>query len=453
MPKGIHPKPSLKNVGSKSSGIIKKHKHHKHHEPKPPDGGLMAWMIVLASFLVNGILFGVINSYSIIYTVFEKHLRDTGVANSESKAALVGSLSMGFTFFMSIVSGMLTRLLGLRKTAVLGGAIACLGLVISSFNEYNHVVLCFSYGFMYGSGSSLAYTPSLAILGHYFKKHLGMVNGIVTVGSSVFTVILPPLMDYIITNHGLAWLFRVLVLLNIVTLFCGFLFKPLMPEGKISKKNHTCCEVIFDLVNVDMWRIKRYRYWALPMPVCLFGYFVSFVHIKRFIEINFDKDVSKNLPLQCIAFMSGVGRLLFGALSDSPRLNKIYLQQISFYVIGSSTIFMPFIKLFWLLVVTALVIGLFDGCFISLMGPIAIQLVGAQYAAQAIGFMLGLAAPFLSVGPTLAGYVFHITKSYTIPFIVAGICPIVGASLMFCIHKQPPAVILPNLPPDAVKPK
>lgn len=344
---------------------------------------------------------------------------------------------MGFTFFMSIASGILSRLLGLRKTAVLGGVIACTGLIISSFNEYNYIVLSFTYGLMYGSGSSLAYTPSLAILGHYFKKYLGLVNGIATVGSSVFTVIMPPLMEYMITHHGLRWLFRVLVLFNIVTLLCGFLFKPLFGEEKPTTTDRSCKTLLSTMVNVDMWKIRKYRFWALPMPICLFGYFVSFVHIKRFIEINFDDSVSKNLPLQCIAFMSGVGRLLFGFLSDSPRLNKIYLQQISFYVIGCSTIFMPFIKKFWLLVATALLIGLFDGCFISLMGPIAIEICGPAYAAQAIGFMLGICAPMLSVGPTLAGYVFSITKSYTIPFICAGICPIVGSTLMFCIHTKP----------------
>lgn len=52
----------------------------------PPDGGMRAWMIVVAAFLVNGIVFGVINSYSIIYTVLEKHIHQEGIPNPESKA-------------------------------------------------------------------------------------------------------------------------------------------------------------------------------------------------------------------------------------------------------------------------------------------------------------------------------------------------------------------------------
>ena len=40
---------------------------------------------------------------------------------------------------------------------------------------------------MFGLGAALAYTPTLAILGHYFKRYLGLVSGVVTAGSSVFT--------------------------------------------------------------------------------------------------------------------------------------------------------------------------------------------------------------------------------------------------------------------------
>ncbi|KPI94149.1 Monocarboxylate transporter 10 [Papilio xuthus] len=80
--------------------------------------------------------------------------------------------------------------------------------------------------------------------------------------------------------------------------------------------------------------------------------------------------------------------------------------------------------------------GLFDGAFIALIGPIAFELCGATHAAQAIGCMLGLAAPPLSVGPPIAGYIRSITKSYKIPFVLAGISPLVGATVMFSVHYQ-----------------
>jgi MCP family monocarboxylic acid transporter-like MFS transporter 10 len=47
--------------------------------------------------------------------------------------------------------------------------------------------------------------------------------------------------------------------------------------------------------------------------------------------------------------------------------------------------------------------GLFDGCFISLLGPIAFDIVGPAGASQAIGFLLSLCSIPLTVGPPIAG--------------------------------------------------
>ena len=41
-----------------------------------------------------------------------------------------------------------------------------------------------TYGVVLGFGFSLSYTPSLVILGHYFKRRLAIVNYLVTSGTS-----------------------------------------------------------------------------------------------------------------------------------------------------------------------------------------------------------------------------------------------------------------------------
>ena len=117
-------------------------------------------------------------------------------------SALVGSLTIGTTFFLSFLVGMLADKIGLRLTAVIGGALATLGMALSAVG-YKHIeVLYVTYGIMFGTGSSLVYTPSLTILGHYFRKKLGVVNGIVTAGSSLFTIGLSFINQYILENHG-----------------------------------------------------------------------------------------------------------------------------------------------------------------------------------------------------------------------------------------------------------
>jgi MCP family monocarboxylic acid transporter-like MFS transporter 10 len=162
-------------------------------------------------------------------------------------------------------------------------------------------------------------------------------------------------------------------------------------------------------------------------------YFVPYVHIGKFIEGKFPTE-NKNLPLMCIGITSGLGRLLFGWISDLPRVNRIFLQQISFYFIGLMTILVPLTDDYTVLLIIVLALGLFDGCFISLLGPIAYDLCGAHGAAQAIGFLLGLCSFGLTAGPPIAGELYDNYNSYTLPFVLAGIPPIIGASLMFIIR-------------------
>lgn len=51
-----------------------------------PDGGTRAWFIMVASFLCNGILFGVVNSYGIIYVEFKHKFQESGIDHAASKA-------------------------------------------------------------------------------------------------------------------------------------------------------------------------------------------------------------------------------------------------------------------------------------------------------------------------------------------------------------------------------
>ena len=57
---------------------------------------------------------------------------------------------------------------------------------------------------MVGSGSSLVYTPSVVILGHYFKRYHGIVNGFVTIGSAVLGVALPHVLKFLFHNVGVS---------------------------------------------------------------------------------------------------------------------------------------------------------------------------------------------------------------------------------------------------------
>ena len=55
-------------------------------EKQPPDGGFRAYTVLFASFLCNGLIFGIVNTYSIVYVEVFATFTKNGVANAASKA-------------------------------------------------------------------------------------------------------------------------------------------------------------------------------------------------------------------------------------------------------------------------------------------------------------------------------------------------------------------------------
>lgn len=51
-----------------------------------PDGGIRGYSVMICAFMCNGILFGIINTYSVIYLSLQKQLKESGDELASSKA-------------------------------------------------------------------------------------------------------------------------------------------------------------------------------------------------------------------------------------------------------------------------------------------------------------------------------------------------------------------------------
>ncbi|XP_028295674.1 monocarboxylate transporter 10 [Gouania willdenowi] len=395
-----------------------------------PEGG-WGWVVMLAAMWCNGSVFGIQNAFGLMFLSL---LREFGSEDDDDlrfKTAWVGSLSMGMIFFCSPIVSIFTDMLGCRVTAVGGAAVGLVGLLASSFVT-SLGPLYFTYGIVFACGCSFAYQPSLVILGHYFKKRLGLVNGIVTAGSSIFTITLPFVLSDLLEKVGLFNTMRILCILMFVLMLAGFTYKPLLPTKP--KSTEKGCARLRQIFNVNIWKSSGYRIWAFGIPAALYGYFVPYVHLMNHVEERFGKDTNKEVLLMCIGITSGVGRLIFGQVADYVAgVNKVYLQVTSFFVIGLMSMMIPLCHIFGGLIAVCLLMGLFDGCFICIMAPIAFELVGANDVSQAIGFLLGLMSVPMVVGPPIAGALRDKLGSYDVAFYLAGIPPIIGGALLCLI--------------------
>uniref|UniRef100_A0A6J0US62 Monocarboxylate transporter 10 n=1 Tax=Pogona vitticeps TaxID=103695 RepID=A0A6J0US62_9SAUR len=396
---------------------------------EPPEGG-WGWLVMLAAMWCNGTVFGIQNSCGILFNSMLKVFGDPKDPQLMFRTALVNSLSMGMIFFCSPIVSIFTNIYGCRTVAVVGAAVAFIGLLSSSFVS-SLGPLYFTHGILFGCGCSFTYQPSLVILGHYFKKRLGLVNGIVTAGSSLFTITLPFLLDILSDSVGLHNTFRVLCIFVFILFLAGFTYRPLIPSAKKSgEKSRFIFPPARKMFNFSIFKITSYRIWAFGIPAALFGYFIPYVHLLKHVKEHIG-DVPDAALLLCLGITSGIGRLIFGRIADYiPGAKKVYLQVISFFFIGLMSVMIPLCYTFGGLIAVCLFMGLFDGCFISIMAPIAFELVGAQYVSQAIGFLLGFMSIPMTVGPPIAGKLRDHLGTYNVAFYLAGIPPIVGGVIL-----------------------
>ncbi|KAF5890324.1 monocarboxylate transporter 10, partial [Clarias magur] len=85
---------------------------------------------------------------------------------------------------------------------------------------------------------------------------------------------------------------------------------------------------------------------------------------------------------------------------------------ISVMVFGVMTMLIPVCNVFGGLIAVCLVMGLSDGCFFTIMAPIAFELFSSENVSQALGFGLGMMSLPILVGPPIAGTHTH-THTHT----------------------------------------
>nr|XP_009942875.1 PREDICTED: LOW QUALITY PROTEIN: monocarboxylate transporter 8 [Opisthocomus hoazin] len=371
--------------------------------------------------------------------------------------AWVGSLAMGMIFFCSPIVSIFTDRMGCRTTAASGATIAFIGLLSSSFTK-SLEVRYFTYGILFGCGSSLAFQPSLVILGHYFKRRLGLptaswpwANGIVAGGSCLISVPLPFFLKMVGKAIGLAHTFQVLSALMFIQIFLSLTYRPILPSSCDShhdgqdklgsrSKRQQCWSQTRKYFNLRVFRRKTYRIWAFGIATAVLGYLVPYMNLVKYVEKRFQETKKDWILLVCLGAMSGLGRLVSGRIGDCiPGLKKIYLQVASFMLLGILCMMIPQCQGFEGVIVICLFLGLCDGFFTTIMAPIAFELVGPMQASQAIGYLMGLMAVPMTAGTPIAGYLNDYFENYDAAFYFAGVPPIIGAlvlSVVPLVHQR-----------------
>ncbi len=199
--------------------------------PDPPDGG-WGWLVVFASFMIHLIADGCAFSFGVMYVELLDYFKE-----SKGKTAWVGSLFVSVPLITGPIASALTNRYGCRRTTIVGGLIAGIGFIASSFAD-SIEQLCFTFGIISGIGLSMVYVPAVVIVAYYFEEKRAFATGIAVAGSGIGTFVFAPFTEYLIGLYS--WRGTVLIIggimLNIIV--CGALFRPLGDLEESERKRH-----------------------------------------------------------------------------------------------------------------------------------------------------------------------------------------------------------------------
>jgi len=192
---------------------------------KPPDGGY-GWMIVLASFLCNFIVDGVIFSFGIFLKDITNDLQV-----QRSSAAWVGSFQTGFYLIAGPFVSYLANKYDCRLVGIIGGLLSAIAFILSYYAT-DILTLCLAYGILGGIGYGFIYLPAVVIVSFYFDKKQAFATGIAVCGSGIGNFVLAPLIRLLVSRYGWRLSIALLAGVNLCCAFFALFFKPLKDEIK-----------------------------------------------------------------------------------------------------------------------------------------------------------------------------------------------------------------------------
>ncbi|KAF5350476.1 hypothetical protein D9756_008609 [Leucocoprinus leucothites] len=168
-----------------------------------PEGGFRAWATVVGAWLVQFVNFGYVNAFGAYQ---DYYVRSYLTQSTPSDIGWIGGIQICFTFSMGVVTGRLFDagyFYWLNFGSLILYAVSIFMLSLSHENSYYQVFL--SHGIAFGLASGLSYLPSVAIVGHYFKRRRPLAVGIVSTGSALGAILQPIMLNNLFNNEKIGF--------------------------------------------------------------------------------------------------------------------------------------------------------------------------------------------------------------------------------------------------------
>lgn len=389
------------------------------------------WLVVLAAFLVMFAGFGAAYSFPAFFQPLS-----TTFGASRATVSLVFASAGCLYFILGAVSGPLADRIGPRRVVGFGMACVALGMIAASFADSLAGIIVF-YGIGIGIGIGFSYVPAIATVQRWFVLRRGQASGWAVAGIGIGTMAAPPLAAEVIDRLGWREAYIVLglgvLLLGIVAVILlrgSPAEMGLLPDGAV-RPPETAAAPAEPPPGLTLHAVLRHPvFWKAYLGTGLYciGTFVPFVHLAPFARDHGLSRLEAVWLVGLIGVGSTMGRFVLGAAAD--RVGRGRAVALVMLLTGLALLYWLVAASFWALVVFALAFGLFYGGFVALVPAYTVDLFGLRAASSVIGVLYTSVAFGTLAGPTLAGWAFDTTGSYTWPIVICAAGCFVAAGIV-----------------------
>ncbi len=399
------------------------------------EGFFYGWIVVIALTVVMAIIYGAQFSFSVFLKPLSEWFFWTRAMTS---GALSTSLWVGG--LLGILMGALTDKYGPRVVIIIGALLGGSGyLLISQTNALWHLYL--GFGVLIAINTSTGWTPITATVSRWFTEKRVLALGIVTAGIGLGQMFIPLLATHLIAGYDWRTAYIVIaVLVWVIVISAAMLVRRspqdmgLLPDGKTAVRKDERTEA----AEVKQWSyreaVQTLPFWLLvAINVVVAGtLFLTGIHI---VAHATDLEIGATSAVLILTFMGGaniLAKIVIGFIaakigSKSTLLLCLTLEAVAlFCFIG--------VKELWMFCAVATLFGFGIGGG----APPLTAMVAEFFGVRSVGVIMGLTgvgwAAGCAIGTFLGDYLFDISGSYVMAFLVGGVVTVIGMMLAYLLR-------------------
>ncbi|KAF2843427.1 MFS general substrate transporter [Patellaria atrata CBS 101060] len=390
-------------------------KAHANDTSSIPNGGLRAWLQVVGAFVLFFNTWGVVNTFGVYQTIYE---REIITLSSPSSISWIGSIQAYLLLFVGALTGPLYDAGYFHELLLTGSFLIVFGhMMVSLCTEYYQILL--AQAFCIGVGCGCLFVPSVAILSTYFTTRIATATGIAASGSSLGGVIYPIMLNKLQPQVGFPWAVRIIGFLVLATL--------LIPN--------TCMKVRIlppakrKLIDLSAFRELPFVFFVTGCGIAFMGLYLPFFYMQLYSLVHNITSADLSFYLLPILNASSIfGRIIPNIIAD--KIGPFNVMIPSTFITGTLALCLIPVRSLGAIIVFALLYGFFSGTFVSVPPAVMFSLTTNR---TLIGTRVGMAFSLIGLGvltgTPIAGAIVD-SSGFTSTWIFGGVLILCGGVFM-----------------------